>query len=231
MTLPGRHVRAAATLAAILGMALLSQACHSQFFPYPPVTYEFSEDSGLVGLPTTNSAATRAYIRGLRFATDSIVQVVTCHDNSARIEIFPEIRSHHLNSEHARHRGRIVAWVRNGGLTNCQDLHLAPGQVAYWWMGPSRIGDTLTTDFWRIPPTQGDTLVHLATAGKTTLWTTEGQREHWDATISSTPHHLLSKDASDAELPFFGHNSTWIACLDGCCESTSLVDGFYPPGT
>ena len=229
MTLPGRHVRAAATLAAILAFALLSHGC-ATIDPPGTYVYEYREDSGLAGLPTTNSAATRAYIRGLTFATTPIVQVVSCHDNSATIFIFPEVRSHYLNSQHARYRGRIVAWIRNAGKTNCRDLHLAPGEVAYWWMGPSRSGDTLTTDFWRIPPTQGDTLYHLANAGGTRLYK-EGQRSIWDATISTTPHHLTGHDDSETEFPFFGHNSTWIACLDGCCESTSLVDGFYPPGT
>ena len=102
----------------------------------------------------------------------------------------------------------------------CPDLALEPGGIAYWWMGPNR-GLSLTTDFWRIPSDASGDIRHLARTAETRPFK-QFQRGLWDAVISDTLQHAPGDDDGDAEPLRFTHNSTWIACLGGCCESARL---------
>ncbi len=216
--------RTVAMRAAVIAVALLSSACTAAVVPAP--VYIYSEDPGLPGIPTTDPAATRAYVARLTFATTPIVSAVSCHNGQrANIQVFPEVRSHHLDPDHAKQQGRIVAWIRNAGPGPCNDLHLGAGETAYWWTGPYR-GLALTTDFWRIPASPTDAIRHLAQTGETKHYTLL-LRSLWDAAISDSLRHPPGDDGSDAEPPMFGHNSTWIACLDGCCESAGLIEAFF----
>ncbi len=229
MTTPDRQIsetakRTVVKRATVLVVAMLASGCVSPRVPEPVVI--FSEDPGLPGIPTTDPAATRAYVAGLTFSTTPIVSSVPCHNGvRATIQIFPEVRSHHLDAEHAKKQGRIVARIRNAGAGACNDLHLDPGETAYWWMGPYR-GFALTTDFWRIPAATTDPIRHLAQTGETKHFRLL-QRSLWDATISDSLRHAPGDDNGDVQLAMFGHNSTWLACLDGCCESAGLTEAFF----
>jgi hypothetical protein len=183
-----------------------------------------SEDPGLAGLPTDDPSATRAYLATLSFTTTARRSSVSCHGAGGLvdIDIYPERRSHLVNPADAARRGRIVARVVNAGTAPCADLHLSPGDTAYWWMGSHR-GLPLTTDFWSIPP-EGK-IHHLAETGPT-LTHSDSVRTSPDAKISLSPMHPPG-DGGDLELVLFAHNSTWIACLGGCCESTTLTPAFY----
>lgn len=219
----GRQARMTTVLMVLAGTALFSTGCAGAIQKAEEILY--SEDPGLPGLPTTDPAATRAYLATLTFASTPILSTIRCHNGPQNtIEIYPEVRSHHLDPKHAMVQGRIVARIRNLGPGRCQDLYLDPGQVAYWWMGPYR-GYSLTTDFWRIPPSSADPIRHLANTGPTNPHA-DPQRALWDAELADTLRHK-SDDAGDVEPAHFGHNSTWIACLGGCCESTNLTDNFY----
>ena len=223
MTRARWQARVTTVLTVLAGTALFSSGCVSTIRTEEEVVY--SEDPGLPGLPTTDPAATRAYLATLTFASSPILSTIRCHGGPLNtIEVYPELRSHHLDPRHAMVQGRIVARIRNVGPGRCQDLYLNPGEVAYWWMGPNR-GLSLTTDFWRIPPSPSDAIRHLANTGPTVAHRT-AQRALWDAELSDTLRHG-SDDGGDVEPAHFGHNSTWIACLGGCCESTTLVDSFF----
>lgn len=217
-----RQARVTTVLMILAGSAWLSSGCAGAIRRVDEIL--FSEDPGLPGLPTTDPAATRAYLATLTFATTPILSTIRCHNGPLNtIEIYPEVRSHHLDPKHAMVQGRIVARIRNAGPGRCQDLYLNPDEVAYWWMGPNR-GLPLTTDFWRIPASPGEAIRHLANTGPTVAYKTT-QRARWDAELADTLRHKFD-DAGDVAPARFGHNSTWIACLGGCCESTTLVDSF-----
>lgn len=219
----GWQARVTTVLTILAGTALFSSGCAAAIRPAEEILY--SEDPGLPGLPTTDPVATRAYLATLTFASTPVLSTITCHNGPLNtIEVYPEVRSHHLDPKHAMVQGRIVAMIRNLGPGRCQDLYLNPGEVAYWWMGPNR-GLALTTDFWRIPASSGDAIRHLANTGPTVAYRTT-QRDRWDAELADTLRHK-SDDGGDLAPAHFGHNSTWIACLGGCCESTTLTDSFF----
>ena len=184
------------------------------------------EDPGLAGLPTENPTATRTYLATLRFTPDARLSTITCDSGATPVtlRIYPEVRSHQLDTTHAKLRGRIVARVVNAGSARCAVLRLSPNDTAYWWMGPNR-GYPLTTDFWRIP-LEG-VIRHLAQTGPTIANPESVLRRNPDAIISDVLRHpapvRYPEDNGDGgSLLRFAHNSTWIACLGACCESTGL---------
>jgi hypothetical protein len=181
-------------------------------------TVSAREDTGLARLPGMDTAATRKYVAGLTFVSDSIVSTVTCHGGRVnRIAIWPEVRSHVLNPEHVQKRGRIVARIRNIGPAECDDVGLRRrGEEAYWWMGPDR-GDPFMTEFWQINPNGTAALL----AGGSTRFNRDGQWRRPAAYIGPQREH--KPPGREMELKLFGHNSTWIACLGGCCESLSVA--------
>ena len=218
----GRHIRIAAKLSTIVAIAMTLGSCVQ--LPWSELESEpngLPGTPGLEGLPTDDPAATRAYIARLSFSGPAKRSAVNCHTSGiVNIDIYPEARSHLVDSYWASRRGRIVARLVNAGTATCHDLHLAPGDTAYWWMGPNR-GHPLTTDFWRIP--SSGQITHLAGTGPT-LHHSYYPRTSPDARISESPMHWPGDDDGEAEPLWFGHNSTWIACLGGCCESTALAD-------
>jgi hypothetical protein len=177
------------------------------------------EDPGLPRLPGMDTAATQRYVfgGGLTFASDTIISMVSCHGGRAvRIAIWPEVRSHLLDPEHVQKRGRIVAKIKNLGPAECPDFRLAQGEEAYWWMGPD-LGDPFMTEFWRINP--NGTARRLA--GGSTRFNKERPAYRNPAAYIGPPRRRHSS-GREMELKLFGHNSTWIACLGGCCESISI---------
>lgn len=134
------------------------------------------------------------------------------------LRINPEVRSHILNPRHAATRGRVVARVVNDGPGLCQALQLAQGDTAYWWMGPT-VTAPLKTVFWRIP--SSGPVVPVAKTAPTLVF---GEPQHLvpNARISELIMHPV-RDEGDGGWGLFGHNSTWIACLGGCCESNNLM--------
>lgn len=207
-------------LRVLLSFASLSFASACALEPEPEPSMG---TRGLVGLPIDNANATRSYLATLRFIGPPKRSRVNCHSGPpVDIDIYPEQSSHQVSPIDASNRGRIVAMIKNVDHSTCADLHLAPGDSAYWWMGPNR-GVAVTTDFWSIPP-QGP-IHHLAETGEVN-WHRDGQRPSPNALISEHLVHPAGDDDGDAPV-HFGHNSTWIACLGGCCESTTLVENFY----
>ncbi len=224
MKLTTSHAGPAVTLACISLVTVLTSGCG--FLGIGTGNPGPGEDPGLYGLPTDNPAATRAYVSGLSFAAVPITQTLRCEGNAnTTLRIYVERRAPYLSVASARMRGRIVARVVNAGPSRCPDLSLEPNGVAYWWTGPNR-GHSLTTDFWRIPEAPGDTIRHLAQTGET-LAHPDSQRTVGAAMISDRLPHGDGDDAGDVDTPRFGHNSTWIACLGGCCKSAALVENFY----
>jgi hypothetical protein len=220
----GHRFGLVATLAAVGAIALASSSCAVFSNPSPMVLA--APDTGMPGLPTDDPAATRRYLAGLTFETAPTVQNIQCHNGPASISIHPETRSHQLSPQHARLRPHIVARIQNTGTTRCQDLYLDPGEVAYWWTGPNR-GYPLTTDFWRIPDDPAQQIRHLAQTGPTVDKTLKTARTRPEARIGPAPLHEHLDDPGDGGFVRFAHNSTWIACLGGCCESAELIDNFY----
>lgn len=216
-----RFARSALTLAAGLLTAVAATDCMNSGLK--PDVFVHQQDPGLAGLPTDNPAATRAYLAGLTFDGAPITRSIRCHDDvTTIIRIHVERRAHYLDPNSAKQRGRIVARVVNAGPNRCRDLSLGVNETAYWWMGPHR-NLALTTDFWRIPRESSGPIVHLAQTGATSP-SADGQRSIGDAWISDSLRHGSGDDAGDVESPTFGHLSTWITCLGGCCESTGLVE-------
>lgn len=175
---------------------------------------------GLVGRPGDNYGETRRYLASLRFDGTRSRSPLRCHSGqSVELEISPERNSHQVDPVDAARKGRIVAMIKNVGTATCDDLKLAPGDSAYWWMG----GDgsrALTVVFWSIPP-QGP-IRPLARTGDV-IWHHDGQRPAASAVISEHLVHPPGDDDGGEDAVFrFGHNSTWIACLDGCCEATNV---------
>lgn len=217
-----RFTRSALTLAAVLLTAVVATDCMN--LGYREVVYVHQQDPGLAGLPTDDPAATRAYLAGLTFNGTPITRTIRCHEEmTTSIRIYVERRAHYLDPDSAKQRGRIVARVVNAGPNRCRDLALGVNETAYWWMGPHR-GHALTTDFWRIPLESSGAILHLAQTGATRPSTADGQRLIGDARITDSLRHGSGDDAGDVELPTFGHLSTWITCLGGCCESTGLME-------
>ena len=181
------------------------------------------EDPGLIGLPTDDADATRAYLRTLRFIAQPRISTVTCHNGaSVRLEIYPEERSHLLDPRHAAEQGRIVARMVNRGATECNDLRLARGDTAYWWMGPDR-RYPLTTNFYRIEARGG--VQHLAMTRETLVNPEMGIRAP-NARISLFLKHPSGSrvgDDGDGGAIRFMHLSTWIECLGACCESAGVT--------
>jgi hypothetical protein len=177
------------------------------------------EDPGLRWVPGREPSATRDYVRSLTFVKDSFVYNVNCHGGRiAKIAIWPEVRSHLLDPEHVQKRGRIVARIKNLGPAPCRDFRLAKGEEAYWWMGPD-LGDPFMTEFWHVNP--NGTARRLA--GGSTRFNKDARYDRPSAYIGPpTNRHPVGKEM---ELKLFGHTSTWIACLGGCCESIS-IDAF-----
>ena len=224
VTLYARRNRPATSLALTLVASLLASNCMNP--PHTEDVYVHAEDPGLPGLPTDNPAATHAYLGGLTFAGVPITRTLRCEGNATTtLRIYVERRAHYLSAESAKRRGRIVARVVNAGPNRCPELYLDPNETAYWWTGPYR-GYALTTDFWRIPRAPGDTIRHLAQTGETRAFP-DSQRSIGDATISDSLPHRTGEDAGDLDAPSFGHNSTWIACLGGCCQSAALTANFF----
>lgn len=224
MKLTTSHERPAVTLSAIVFATVLASGCG--FMGLGTGIAGKGEDPGLFGLPTDDPVATRAYVSGLTFAAGPITRTLRCEGNvTTTLRIYVEQRAHHLSPASARMRGRIVARVVNAGPNRCPELSLDPSETAYWWTGPNR-GHSLTTDFWRIPGAPGEIIRHLAQTGETRAYA-EGQRSVGDAAIGDSLPHRDGDDAGDVDTPMFGHNSTWIACLGGCCKSAALVANFY----
>lgn len=218
------HVRQAVTLAAIVFASVLASGCG--FLGIGAGVAGPGEDPGLYGLPTDDPAATRAYVTGLTFAEVPGTRTLRCEGNvTTTLRIHVERRAHYLSAARARMRGRIVARVVNAGPNRCPELSLDPGETAYWWTGPNR-GHSLTTDFWRIPVAPGETIRHLAQTGETRA-IRDRQLSIGDAAISDSLPHPSDHDAGDVDATMFGHNSTWIACLGGCCKSAALVANFF----
>jgi hypothetical protein len=216
--------RLARTLLPIMSL-LASSACT---LDPEPVPLTGMGTRGLIGLPNEHAGSTRAYLASLNFAGLAKRSRINCHGGGrpVEIDIDPEQRSHYVDPLAASERGRIVARIRNVDTINCADLHLAPGDTAYWWMGSSR-GHAVTIDFWSIP--SSGPIRHLAETGPV-IWHRDGQRTAPDAKLSNVivhPAHSDGDDNGDVEPLRFGHNSTWIACLSGCCESTSMIDNYY----
>lgn len=219
MQQPGHRARAATRLAMVLVSAVLALDCAPVRQRAEELIY--TQEPGLPGLPTTDPAATRAYLTRLYFVSTPRVSVVECHNGvMATIRIYPEFRSHHLDYASAKTRGRIVARIENAGPGRCDDLMLDPGQTAYWWTGPDR-SLPLTTNFYRIPLDDKRPIERVAHTGET-KWTRDLQAQQVDAWISRTSRHSPGDDDGDVGPPGFTHNITWIACLGGCCESAML---------
>ena len=184
---------------------------------------------GLVGKPGENDAETRRYLASLHFDGTRSRWPVNCHGGrSTEIEISPERNSHLVDPVDATRAGRIMAMIKNVGTATCAELQLAPGDSAYWWMGGDlRLGvDTvhaLTMVFWSIP-VRGR--IRPLTRTSDVLWHHEYQRPSPSAMISEHLVHPARDDDGDESSLRFGHNSTWIACLGGCCEATN-VDAFF----
>lgn len=218
MQQPVSRARTVTRLAIVLLSALLALDC-------APVRRAeeliFTQDPGLPGLPTADPRATRAYLTSLYFVPIPKVSVVECHNGvMANIHIYPEFRSHHLDHASAKTRGRIVARIENAGPGRCDDLSLDAGQTAYWWMGPDR-NLPLTTNFYRIPVDDMQPIQRVAHTGET-KWNRDLQSPQVDSWISKTSRHPPYDDDGDVEAHGFTHNITWIACLNGCCESAML---------
>ncbi len=179
---------------------------------------------GLIGRPGENEHETRRYLASLHFDGTRTRSRINCHGGrSAEIEISPERNSHLVDPVDATRAGRIMAMIKNVGADTCPELRLAPGDSAYWWMGGDlRMGvDTvhaLTMVFWSIPA-RGPIRPLARTSD--VLWHREYQRPSASAMISEHLVHPARDDGDDSSLRF-GHNSTWIACLDGCCEATAV---------
>lgn len=218
MQQPGYRAHTASRLAMVLVSALVALACAPVRQRAEELIY--TQEPGLPGLPTTDPAATRAYLTRLYFVSTPRVSVVECHNGvMATIRIYPEFRSHHLDHASATARGRIVARIENAGPARCDDLGLDAGQIAYWWMGPDR-NLPVTTNFYRIPVDDKRPIERLAHTG-ITVKNPEEQAPQVDASISKRPRHSPGDDG-DVAPPGFTHNITWIACLNGCCESAML---------
>ena len=218
------HVRPAVPLAAIVFATVLASGCN--FLGIGTGIAGPGEDPGLYGLPTDDPVATRAYVSGLTFAAAPITRTLRCEGNlTTTLSIYVERRAHYLSPASARMRGRIVARVVNAGPNRCPELSLDPSETAYWWTGPNR-GHSLTTDFWRIPAARGEAIRHLAQTSETRALA-DRQRLVGDAAIGDSLPHRDGDDAGDVDTPMFLPNSTWIACLGGCCKSAALVANFY----
>jgi hypothetical protein len=178
---------------------------------------------GLSGAPDSDARATRTYLATLDFAGPPRRSRVRCHGNAqVQLDVYPERNSHLVDPRRAQIRGRIVAMVKNVDTVRCNDMRLAPGDSAYWWMGPGA-DYPLITEFYSISPS-GD-IRRVARTGPVT-WHRDGQRIAPDAVISDSLVHPVRGDDDNGDLePLrFGHNSTWIACLGGCCESANMLE-------
>jgi hypothetical protein len=150
------------TLGAILVTTLLTSDCGPN---HPEETSPEYLDPGMTGDPKENPELTRAYLGRLTFASRPNASTIECGGGvRTTVNIYPEVRSHHLSEAEAKRRPRIVARVVNAGPNRCDELHLAVRDTAYWWTGPNR-GYPLTTDFWRIPANPTDSIRHLAQTG------------------------------------------------------------------
>lgn len=188
--------------------------------PSPPA---LAGTRGLSGRPDSNADTTRTYLATLDFAGPARRSVIECHGGRrVTLDVYPERNSHYVDPTRARIRGRIVAMVKNVDSVRCNNMRLAPGDSAYWWMGPDS-HYPLITAFYSIP--RSGAISRVAHTGPVT-WHRDGQRPAPDAILSdSLVHPVRGDDGGDLEPLFFGHNSTWIACLGGCCESANMIDG------
>jgi len=177
---------------------------------------------GMIGRPDEDADATRSYLATLNFSGPPRRSHVTCHGGAVvEMDVYPERYSHQVDPALASSRGRIVAMVKNVGAVKCNDMKLAPGDSAYWWMGANR-GYALTTEFYSIP---AHGAIHRVAETGPVNWHHDGQRPTPDAKISNViVHPAGSDDGDDLEPVHFGHNSTWIACLGGCCESATMLE-------
>jgi hypothetical protein len=193
----------------------------------PPPTsssYLRQEDPGLEKLPGSNRARTIEYIFGnagrnsVHFAATPKTFTIAC-DNAkdVRLAVWPEVRAYLLDHRHAMMRGRVVAKIKNVGGVDCSELRLRPGEEAYWWMGPD-LGEPLNTEFWRI--NRDGSAARLAVTN-TTRYNRDLGYKASDVCIGSCPRH--DTKGRSLELVLFSHNSTWITCLDGCCQAAALL--------
>jgi hypothetical protein len=216
---PGRFTRVVLGLALLSAGLLAGTGCRTGG---PETPAPRPEDPGLAGYPSEDTGATRAYLATLTFTASPRVSAVTCDSGATTtLRVYPEVRSHRLDTTSAKLRGHIVARVVNAGPSRCDTLRLSPGDTAYWWMGPDR-GYTLTTAFWRIP--SSGSVIRLAHTGRTRI-NAEAVRDDPDARIGEGLMHpvpIRPPDDGDGGTLRFMHLSTWIACLGACCESNTL---------
>ena len=179
-----------------------------------------SEDPGLEGLPGRNRKRTAEYVfgsageRSVRFVDTPKTFTVKCHNAAgAKIAVWPEARVHLLDHRHAMMRGRVVARLKNVGRVRCSDFALKPGDEAYWWMGPD-LGEPLTTEFWRID--RNGAAKRLAVSARTQF---NEERKRYDAPDACIGVCMKHEERGKLNLMLFSHGSTWITCLDGCCQS------------
>lgn len=197
---------------------LFAGACAIELAPAPS-----TGTPGLIGQPGENDRETRRYVASLHFDAARTRSQLNCHGGSSvEIEIAPERDSHLVDPVDATRKGRIVAVIKNVGTATCADLKLAPGDSVYWWMGGYGT-HALTTVFWSIP-SRGPIRAVAGTGD--VIWHHDGQRPSATAVISEHLVHPPGDDDGDVAPLRFGHNSTWIACLGGCCESTTLESFF-----
>jgi hypothetical protein len=176
---------------------------------------------GTTAPPDESAGAARSQIATLSFAGPARRSQVNCHGGvTVDLDVYPEIDSHHASPADMVSHGRFVAMVKNVGTARCNDLKLSPGDSVYWWMGPR--GGNLVTEFYEVPPSGP---IHRVAKAGPVIWHTDGQRPAPDAKIATViMHPAHSNDGDEIESVLFGHNSTWIACLGGCCESAGMLE-------
>jgi hypothetical protein len=118
----------------------------------PPAAAELiSLSHGLPQYPGANGDATKSYMNGLHFVTDSIVDgPVNCAEGddcggaaSVHLRMLPEANAHRVDIgaslAAAGNAGFIIAMVANVDSSHTfGPLSLAPGDTAYLWAGPTQ---------------------------------------------------------------------------------------------
>jgi hypothetical protein len=202
------------------------------------------ENTGLVGPPDANAAATYAYFHDhVRFGGTSHADSAFTYDfdcpgcakPAVRLTVVPEKKAFKVDWPTAfvnqEPRGWIVAKFMNVDNVKFLPLDLGPNETAYQWVGPLDVsGDRRAVAYYK---------VNLGTGQAS-----EAMRPHasfgfcrnpnWRARSKSSAKHQHPDGETCSEFPVpsgmraatlakhtrgaLASSGTWLSCVGGCCE-------------
>jgi hypothetical protein len=201
-----------------------------------------AEDTGLVGPPTQDEAATRFYMAAVTWesqdssAYEGEFPCEGCGRDPVKLRIVPAQRAYKIDWPTALvnrdNRGWIVAKITNVSDVAFLPLNLQPQETAYQWVGPiDNDGTDRGVAFYKIDLSSGSSGAAMAVSHTVEYCTVPDWRRrknssaHKDHPTQSTKcaktrFGMVAPVAKLTAARFPG-DGTWLSCVGGCCKIMS----------